>query len=416
MKVRKKVVITLIVNFVCLHFSFGQQYWDIEEMFDIFTPMGSLVSTWVYSRELTDGDRKYWDDADSSSYPNAEMITVYDGFSSTRKFNCHGYAWIRTEGGPDRWLCYDDPEIYMTDGSYVEVPSETYPGKVFWERPGDHSAITTEQPGWFISKWNFRGLFKHRWDDSPYGSTGLKYYVRGKADVVGTVFPFIHKTTPGVMWDTIFPVTAKLYNYPTTVTEKQFVKDTLGIKSTLLRDSTTAYYYDGTEYVPKTPKNPGKQGFTNNPGKPILWWKINKTKGIVNNDTVTVGQYPVPPVGIYKFMDVPSGRYVLELSRAGYLVRYGKVIVNGSASTIVLGLGHRELLPGDVNDDMVIDSLDTGAIMLKSGLVYGGPGYESKYDVNSNLEIDNSDASLVKFYKGADIEIYEDTDKFLNHW
>jgi len=413
MKVRKKVVITLIVNFVCLHFSFGQYG---VEMFDIFTPMGSSVRTWLME-EIDNDSRKYWDDADSTTYLNAEKIIVYNGFSTTMKFNCHGYAWLRTEGGPDRWIGWEGPteeNIYMEDGSYVEVPQETFPGKVSWPESEDHSAVTTEQPGWFISKWGFRGLFKHRWDDSPYGTIGLKYYVRGKADVVGTVFPFIHKTTPGVMWDTIFPVTAKLYNYPTTVTEKQFVKDTLGIKSTLLRDSTTAYYYDGTEYVPKTPKNPGKQGFTNNPGKPILWWKINKTKGIVNNDTVTVGQYPVPPVGIYKFMDVPSGRYVLELSRAGYLVRYGKVIVNGSASTIVLGLGHRELLPGDVNDDMVIDSLDTGAIMLKSGLVYGGPGYESKYDVNSNLEIDNSDVSLVKFYLGADIEIYEDTDEFFN--
>ena len=79
------------------------------------------------------------------------------------------------------WEDIQDPElIYITDGSYVEVTQETYPGKVFWAS-GDHSAITTEQTGWFISKWNEYPLMKHRWDDSPYGTSNLKYYVRNPA-------------------------------------------------------------------------------------------------------------------------------------------------------------------------------------------------------------------------------------------
>ena len=173
----KRIVITLMISFVCLHFSFGQCS-DVQ-MYDIYTPVGSYVRTYLMC-EASTADRVYYDSYYSSRYPNAEKIIVYDNLSSTRKFNCHGYAWLRVEQGIDRWIGYSsgnrDPDVYMTDGSYVQVPSATFPGKVFWDRPnGDHTAITTEQSGWFISKWNQYPLFRHRWDDSPYG-TNFKYF------------------------------------------------------------------------------------------------------------------------------------------------------------------------------------------------------------------------------------------------
>ena len=63
----------------------------------------------------------------------------------------------------------------MTDGSYTQVASETYPGKVYWGS-GDHSAVTTSQSGVFISKWNEYPLMRHAKNYSPYGSSNLKYY------------------------------------------------------------------------------------------------------------------------------------------------------------------------------------------------------------------------------------------------
>jgi hypothetical protein len=175
----KKKIITLTVCFMCLHFSYGQC--DDVQMYDIYTPMGSSVSTWLTCEDDISW-REYLDDYYSSAYPNAEMIIVYDGVSSTRKFNCHGYAWLRVEQETDRWLGYYpdniDPDIYMTDGSYVQVTSETFPGKVFWPKADDHSAITTEHQGWFISKWGRCPLFRHHWDDQPYGTNNLKYYVK----------------------------------------------------------------------------------------------------------------------------------------------------------------------------------------------------------------------------------------------
>ena len=177
----KKIIFILVINFICLHLSFGQT--DVQ-MYDIYTPMGSYVKTHLMYEAPT-SYREFYDDYYSFLYPNAEMIIVYDGLSCTRKFNCHGFAWLKVEQGIDRWIGYNKqdiglyPDIYITDGSYVQVSSETFPGKVFWDRQtgGDHTAITTAQQGWFISKWNIYPLFKHRWDDSPYG-TNFKYYVK----------------------------------------------------------------------------------------------------------------------------------------------------------------------------------------------------------------------------------------------
>ena len=152
-------------------------------MYDIYTPIGSEVVTFL-TCEASTPDRVYYDDYYSSAYPNAEKIIVYDDLSSTRKFNCHGYAWLRVEQGIDRWIGtgwdddIEDPEwIYVTDGSYIQVSSETFPGKVFWAS-GDHTAITTEQQGWFISKWSQWPLFRHKWDDTPFGTANLEYYVK----------------------------------------------------------------------------------------------------------------------------------------------------------------------------------------------------------------------------------------------
>jgi hypothetical protein len=176
----KKGIITPILYFVCLNFSFGQCS-DVQ-MYDIYTPVGTYVKTHLMC-EASTPTRKAYDDNYKRTYPNAQQIIVYDNLSSTRKFNCHGYAWLRVEQGIDRWIGYDwndmgtYPDIYTTDGSYTQVSSETFPGKVFWNRPGDHTAITTEQPGWFISKWNQYPLFRHRWNDSPYG-TSFKYYIK----------------------------------------------------------------------------------------------------------------------------------------------------------------------------------------------------------------------------------------------
>ena len=148
-------------------------------MYDIYTPNDSPVTTWLMVEQNL-GTRQAFDALFALNYPNAIQIKTYDNCSSTRKFNCHGHAWLKTEGGPDRWIGYSvttEEDIYMSDGSYTQVPAETYPGKVSWGS-GDHSAVTTAQSGVFISKWNEWPLMQHASNYSPFGSSNLKYFLR----------------------------------------------------------------------------------------------------------------------------------------------------------------------------------------------------------------------------------------------
>lgn len=182
----KKLIFTIIISFMCLHFSFGQCYSICWDMYDIRTSKGSLVAT-LECCESHPSTREYLDNFYGSLFPNGRILT-YDGYYSTGKFNCHGYAWIRVDQGIDRWLDPADKGAFVNDGSYVEVPSEIFPGKVSWTNT-DHSGITTPDTGWIISKWLNGPLYRHRWDDSYYGSpplTPLKYYVRN-CDNTGTL-------------------------------------------------------------------------------------------------------------------------------------------------------------------------------------------------------------------------------------
>jgi hypothetical protein len=186
-----------------------------ERMYDIHTPAGSAVVTF-FTCESSSSTRAYFDYYFAQERPNAEQIPTYDGYSSTRKFNCHGYAWLRVEQGIDRWIGtgrpddIPDPEkIYITDGSYTEVSQETFPGKVFWAS-GDHTAITTGEPGWFISKWNEWPLFRHRWDDTPFGTTDLEYYVK--------TCPTINLTNQTITTDAIFATCGDINVQNVTVT------------------------------------------------------------------------------------------------------------------------------------------------------------------------------------------------------
>ena len=185
---KKKFVILVLIGITFSYSLKAQQYNDTLKN-DILTPNGNPVVTWAMEEDTWDV-REGFDNLYTRAYPNAKPIITYDNLSSTRRFNCHGYAWLTEEGGPDRWIGRDFtevglyPDIYMSDNSYIEVSSGTHPAKVFWERPKDHSAITTSHPDTVISKWNKWPLMKHYWSDNPFGSGNLKYYIRCPTPVV----------------------------------------------------------------------------------------------------------------------------------------------------------------------------------------------------------------------------------------
>lgn len=172
---------------VCILFTFN--IYSQDQQNDVKTPNYSNVVAYV-TYESSDATREYFDFYFKTRYPNAEAIDTYPAtddpdiyYSSSRRFNCHGYAWymMSSEGSglnDPRWIGYyytTDEDIFMTDGSYTEVQNEVYPGKVSWAS-GDHSAISTSETGRYISKWNEYPLMEHDWDDSPFGTQNLKYY------------------------------------------------------------------------------------------------------------------------------------------------------------------------------------------------------------------------------------------------
>jgi hypothetical protein len=162
-----KLIISLIASIV-FSYSLKAQCTDMQ-MYDIYTPNGSSVETWAMC-ESSLQVRQGWDSYCTQRYPHAQQITMYNNCSSTSKFNCHGYAWLRVEQGVDRWIGYSrttDEDIYMSDGSYTQVSQETYPGKVSWVSD-NHSAVTTSQQEVFISKWGEGPLVKHAWDYNPF--------------------------------------------------------------------------------------------------------------------------------------------------------------------------------------------------------------------------------------------------------
>ncbi len=169
----RATLIILMIWTSSIHISLSQ-----PPQADVTTPKGNPVTAYI-TPEISNTLRAYYD---ASIATSSRTLLYYfgDAYSSSGRFNCHGYAWNMIEGGPVRWIGYyqynTDEHIYWEDGSYIEVCSEMYPGKVSWAS-GDHSAITTSTPGRWVSKWGEGSLVEHNWNDTPYGTSNLKYYV-----------------------------------------------------------------------------------------------------------------------------------------------------------------------------------------------------------------------------------------------
>jgi hypothetical protein len=148
----------------------------------IKTPKNSTVPDTYLMDEVSQSEIDAMNDWATSTYPNAILIE-----SATRTYNCHAYAWHVSEGGNKVWIgCYTATaeDIYWQDGSYGEVTTEAAATKVSYASD-NHSAVTTNQSGWFISKWGATPLMKHAWNDCPYNDSQLKYY----AITINVIYP-----------------------------------------------------------------------------------------------------------------------------------------------------------------------------------------------------------------------------------
>ena len=225
-------------------------------------------------------------------------------------------------------------------------------------------------------------------------------------DPYGTVFPFVN--TVDVAYNNQFETMAKLYPLPPAVTI-----DKIGyVRKIASVYSSRVTYYDCTKDDPivGAPKNPGAMGNYNNPGFPINWSSIGISAGIPNSATTSLSdRCTVAPIGKYKFKDVAPGLYVIEITRKGFLTRYGVINVTGSNY-----LGHREILGGDVNGDIAINAKDLSAISSKK-TNYGTPIYNATYDLMGQKKVSSNDVKIISLNFNAYITIYKETDDWANH-
>jgi hypothetical protein len=225
-------------------------------------------------------------------------------------------------------------------------------------------------------------------------------------DINGTVFPFVQ--LGDATFDKQFITTAKLYLLP-----PENIFDKIGyVRKQPYLQALLVTYYDCHNDAPivGAPKYPGAVGATNNPGLPIRWDMLGITDpGTVNTTELSLSDpCPTREIGKYFFKTVAPGEYVLEIARQGFLTRYGVIKIEKDGY-----IGHRELLGGDVNGDMMIDSKDLSAIRPKMS-VYGLPNYMWKYDLNGDKNINEFDIQVIFMNLNAYSTIYQEAEDWIN--
>jgi len=238
--------------------------------------------------------------------------------------------------------------------------------------------------------------------------------------VRGTVFPFVNRgegDASAAGFNSQFPITVKLKAVPTFGSKPTEAQLTAFFNGAHLH-STTVVPYTGAKFVPNTPEHPGALGEFTNYGELINFGPIGKThvpgspRILLNNEAPFTIEGAT--VGFYEFTNVAPGAYILEISRAGYMVRWAKITVNNTDA--VQNLKHREIIPGYVITDdaptyLKIFTNDAAELarLIEQGIYYKGSGYDPKYDLNADGYIDAYDYYLLKKYINFMHEHYEDT-------
>lgn len=196
------IILCCILSDLNVYSQFNPQYTEVT----IETPNNTIITV----LSLTGGELS---SPLKTAIKNA-MNNWWDGNiqyqdEATFSYNCHGYAWHVSEGGSKVWIIPNDENEYWNDGSYVEVEDESEATKVSYgscdtsallpmcincptenycyvylcPQSGDlcdHSAVTTDDLEYFISKWGFWCLVKHHKNTPPYliQRDGLMYFKR----------------------------------------------------------------------------------------------------------------------------------------------------------------------------------------------------------------------------------------------
>lgn len=164
-----------ILGLFIVLFAFGLSSLTADDPETLYTPRNTLVPDTYLCDEFYWEDRLDLDAKYDSLYPNAEQLTLWgEQYSSSGRYNCHGYAWhmIGDDAINDPvWIGYYSPgqvHKYWDDESYSEVSTSN---ATTIKYSGDHSA-TVYSGNTYISKWGSAPLMRHHKDYHPgiYGN------------------------------------------------------------------------------------------------------------------------------------------------------------------------------------------------------------------------------------------------------
>ena len=155
---------------------------------DIKTPMNSPVPhTYELGDGMTSTDKANLSDSVAIRYPNATEVNPP---SATYHYNCHSFAWYRSEGGNRNvWIGWTGggtaEDIYWDDGSFIKVSSLSDATKISYDNDGtgDHSAIKLSGTN-CRSKWGAWPLVDHAVGYGPdiYNMSIREYYAPFKVN------------------------------------------------------------------------------------------------------------------------------------------------------------------------------------------------------------------------------------------
>ncbi|MEN3325621.1 MAG: hypothetical protein V7638_428 [Acidobacteriota bacterium] len=133
----------------------------------VSTPNGTFVPATVKTYELSSSQIASYNAYVANAYPLAVRET-----NSSRRYNCHSYAWNNQSTSNTIWIDTPSDDIYWNDGSYLRMSSGVANRRVSYPASKDHSAIAVNSTQ-FRSKWGQLPRMLHNYNYCPYWSSGI---------------------------------------------------------------------------------------------------------------------------------------------------------------------------------------------------------------------------------------------------
>ncbi|MEV0382038.1 hypothetical protein [Nonomuraea sp. NPDC050643] len=147
----------------------------LDHLGTVYTPKGTPVTVEVRDIELSPGTILHYNALVAAAHPGATRET-----DSTRKYNCHAYAWYSTSPFGNVWMNRPNHHAYWLDGSFLEWTFGVglRPNMRWRWVNDDHSGIEVESTTMIVSKWGQGPRMRHWWDDTPYNDSLIYRYYR----------------------------------------------------------------------------------------------------------------------------------------------------------------------------------------------------------------------------------------------